>query len=459
MADRKLPLLGRLAVHHKLVTVEQVIECMAEQRTGAGSPPIGEILVQKGYLSPQRLQQLLEAQKRMLDRHRGSGRAPLRAAPTPAVEPDAAAASSPAASTPVASEGPPRSRDVSALDQMLRDAVAKGASDVHLHSGVPLQLRVAGSLSPLDGGPLDPERARKLLMPALSDEQCARLESAGQVDLCHAMDGLGRFRVNVYRQQAGLDAVLRFVPPQPPSLAELGLPPELAKLTEHRQGMVLVTGPSGCGKTSTLAAMVDLINGDRAEHILSIEDPIEYVHTSKSCLVNQRSVGPHTGSFARALRAALREDPDVIVIGELRDLETISLALTAAETGHFVLATLHTGGAIRTLNRLIGSFPANQQSQVRTMLSESIKAVVSQRLVPKADGSGRAPAVETLVVTKAVGNLIRENKTFQIQSILQTGSRQGMCTLDQSLTRLVSEGVVTREEAQRHCDDPKALAA
>jgi len=218
-----------------------------------------------------------------------------------------------------------------------------------------------------------------------------------------------------------------------------------------------VTGPTGCGKSSTLAALVDLINDERKEHLLTIEDPIEYRYTPKKCLVNQRSVHRHTESFARALRAALREDPDVIVIGELRDLETISLAMTAAETGHFVLATLHTGSAIRTINRLIGSFPSNQQDQVRKMLSESLRAVISQRLIPTPDGSRRVPALETLVVTKAVGNLIRENKTFQIQSILQTGAAQGMAQLDQSICNLVKTGEISREEALKHVEDPKAL--
>jgi twitching motility protein PilT len=223
--------------------------------------------------------------------------------------------------------------------------------------------------------------------------------------------------------------------------------------------MVLVTGPSGCGKSSTLAALVNLINEERREHILSIEDPIEYLHPSKRCLVNQRCVKTHTGSFARALRAALREDPDVIVIGELRDLETISLALSAAETGHFVLATLHTDNAIRTINRLVGSFPADQQEQIRTMISESLRAVLSQRLLPRADGQGRVPALETLVVTKAVSNLIRENKTFQLQSILQTGASQGMRLLDHAIRAHVQDGTVSREDALRHCEDPKTLAA
>jgi twitching motility protein PilT len=254
-----------------------------------------------------------------------------------------------------------------------------------------------------------------------------------------------------------VDGVFRFIPNEPPSLESLGLPTSIAKFINYHQGMVLCTGPAGCGKSSTLAALVDLINEERREHILTIEDPIEYLHVSKRCLVNQRSVNRHTESFARALRAALREDPDVIVIGELRDLETISLALSAAETGHLVLATLHTNNAIRTVNRMIGAFPADQQGQIRTMMSESLRAIVSQRLMPRADGQGRIAAVEKLVVTKAVGNLIRENKTFQIHSILQTGAAQGMCLLDDSIKQHLRSGAITKEVAGENCENPKSL--
>jgi twitching motility protein PilT len=308
-----------------------------------------------------------------------------------------------------------------------------------------------------DDVPVPRERAEAMVLAALAPEQRAELERAGQLDLAYAVPGVGRFRVNAFRQQSGLDAVFRHVPPEPPSLEDLGLPPSLAKFTNYHQGMVLLTGPANCGKSSTLAALVRILNEERRDHILTIEDPIEFVHASQRCIVNQRSVGHHTGSFARALRAALREDPDVIVVGELRDFETVSLALTAAETGHLVLGTLHTNGAIRTINRIVGVFPADQQEQVRSMVSESLRAVVSQRLVTNTDASGRVPALEILVVNKAVGNLIRENKTFQIHSQLQMGASQGMCLLDDSLNRLVKEKAITREEALRHAEDPKRI--
>jgi twitching motility protein PilT len=252
-----------------------------------------------------------------------------------------------------------------------------------------------------------------------------------------------------------MDVVFRAIPPQPPALEDLRLPSALARFANFHQGMVLLTGPAGCGKSSTLAALLNIINDERRDHIITIEDPIEFIHPSKGCVVNQRQVGPHTGSFARALRAALREDPDVIAIGELRDLETISLALTDAETGHLVLATLHTSSAIRTVNRVLGVFPPNQQEQIRTMVAESLRAVVSQRLVSRADGNGRVPALEILVATKAVGNLIRDNKTFQIRSVLQTGGALGMCLLDSSLTEMVKSGTITREEALRHAEEPQ----
>lgn len=345
----------------------------------------------------------------------------------------------------------------STLDELLTAAANLQASDLHIHCKAPIKLRRHGRLE--DVSPiLSPERTRELVMQILDDEQKALLEEHQQLDFAYSLDGVGRFRSNAYEQQNGLDAVFRVIPLAPPTLTELGLPEDLSKVIQYHQGIVLFTGPAGCGKSSTMAAMVKLINEDRPDHIITVEDPIEYIHDSAQCLVNQREVGPHTESFARALRAALREDPDIIAIGELRDLETISLALTAAETGHLVLGTLHTSSAMRTINRLLGVFPPDQQNQIRTMVSESLRAVVSQRLIPRADGGGRVAALEVLINNHAIGNLIRENKTFQIPSQMQTGARLGMMVLDTSLADLVKQGVITKDEALKNAEDKKRFA-
>jgi len=469
-----VPLLGRLAVHFKMISMEQLAVATRELASDTSGRRIGEVFVDKGFITPEQLAKLLRAQQEMVAKQRAASAAPEpaaaaasepRAANAPVRAPGAARVSAPASAPApprVAAKRAPQGACATAspeLDRILRDAVAQGASDVHIHSGAVVQYRVAGKLVSTGGAPLDAAGSESVLLPALAERERSVFDKHGDLDFCHEVPGAGRFRANLYRQQRGIDAVLRFIAPEPPSLEQLGLPSGLARFTTYPQGLVLITGPTGCGKTSTLAALVDLINEERREHILTIEDPVEYLHPSKRCLVNQRSVYRHTGSFARALRAALREDPDVIVIGELRDLETISLALTAAETGHLVLATLHTDNAIRTINRIVGSFSSEQQSQIRSMLSESLRAVVSQRLIPRADGKGRVAAIETLVVTKAVANLIRENKTFQIQSILQTGAAQGMALLDASIRQHVQSGAIAREEALRYCAEPKNLSA
>jgi twitching motility protein PilT len=343
------------------------------------------------------------------------------------------------------------------LHQLLGDAVQSRASDIHIHAGATPKHRIDGVLSEMSPTPLSAEEAEQLVSAALTPEERQQLVTMGELDFCLELPGIGRFRANAYRQQRGFDAVFRAITPKPPTLEELGLPDSLSRFTEYHQGMVLITGPAGCGKSATLAAFVDRINSEREEHILTVEDPIEVVHPSKKCLVNQRHAGKHTGSFARALRGALREDPDIIVIGELRDLETISLAMTAAETGHFVLATLHTNNAVRTINRMIGAFPSAEQGQIRTMLSESLRAVISQRLVPRKDGKGRVPALEILILNRAISNLVREEKTVQIRSAIQTGKIQGMCLLDQSLSDLVKEGVVDKEVALRFAEEKKLV--
>ncbi len=373
------------------------------------------------------------------------------ATPTPASAP------SPLRSTPappaIATGQEPR------LEELLDRALRERASDLHIHTGAPIALRRAGELSDIGSEPLSATAAEQLVKSILTPEQQTALAEHGQIDFAYTLPGRGRFRANAYRQQNGLDAVFRAIPPKPPTLAELGLPASLARLVDYHQGIVLITGPAGCGKSSTLAALVNIINESRQDHIIIVEDPIEYIHPSKGCVVNQRQVGSHTHSFARALRAALREDPDILAIGELRDLETVSLAITAAETGHLVLATLHTNSTIRTVNRILGVFPPQQQEQIRTMVSESLRAIVSQRLVRRADGTGRVAALEILTATKAVANLIRDNKTFQLRSVLQTGAAHGMCLLDASLAELVKSHVISREEALRHAEDPQKFHA
>ncbi len=345
------------------------------------------------------------------------------------------------------------------LREILGGAVQAGASDVHIHANGRILWRVAGELTSPEDAPLAPATSEALVSAALNESEQQTVMRDGEIDYCLELPGVGRFRANSYRQQRGFDSVYRVVSAEPPTLESLGLPADLKRFTTYHQGMVLITGPAGCGKSATMAALVNLINEEREEHILCIEDPIEIVHPSKKCLVNQRHAGRHTESFARALRGALREDPDVIVIGELRDLETISLAMTAAETGHFVLATLHTNNAVRTINRMIGAFPASEQGQIRTMLSESLRAVISQRLVPRADGQGRVPALELLVLNKAISNLVRDEKTVQIRSSIQTGKAHGMYLLEQSLNDLAEQGVITRETALRIAEDKKLITA
>ncbi len=344
------------------------------------------------------------------------------------------------------------------LEAALAAGVAARASDVHFHAGGALKQRINGELVVTEPS-IEAEAVERMVASALTQEQRQRLRDLGEIDFCFDLPGTGRFRANAYRQQRGLDAVFRIIPDKPPTLEELGLPQELKKYTDFHQGMVLITGPAGCGKSSTLAALVNHINETRDEHVLTVEDPIEIIHPSKRCLVNQRHAGHHTASFSRALRGALREDPDIIVIGELRDLETISLAMTAAETGHFVLATLHTSNAVRTVNRMIGAFPSNEQDQVRAMLSESLRAVISQRLVPTADGSGRIPALELLVINRAIGNLVRDEKTVQIRSSMQTGKAHGMYLLEQSLNEYVAAGKITREVALALAEEKKLITA
>ncbi|HVS03366.1 MAG TPA: type IV pilus twitching motility protein PilT [Thermoanaerobaculia bacterium] len=456
-------LLGRLAIHYKLLSKDQLVEALQQQAREGGRRRIGEIFIERGWISAERFQQLLAIQREYQARlakeaaERAAATADSPTAPAERREPIAAAA--PAAAARAPSPPSPPATATPAMTDLLRLAAERGASDLHLHCGLPARVRLDGELVDAGVGVVDGDRSAKLLAEVLSPAQQQELAERGQVDLAFDLPGVARFRANVYRQQRGADGVFRVIPPVPPTLSELGLPLDLARHANYHQGLVLLTGPTGSGKSSTLAALVRIINEERRDHVITIEDPIEFVHRPQRCVVNQREVGHHTRSFSRALRAALREDPDVIVVGELRDLETISLALTAAETGHLVLATLHTQNAINTINRLVGVFPPGQQAQIRTMVSESLRAVTSQRLARRADGRGRVAALEVLVANRAVANLIRESKTFQIRSVLQTGTSQGMRALDASLEELVQGGVITAEEARRHAEDPRRFAA
>ena len=334
------------------------------------------------------------------------------------------------------------------IDDLLEQCVALGASDLHITVGSPPVVRVRGKLVALDGAPeLDAATTQGLLYRILSTEQQKRLELDKQIDLAHAVPGIARFRVNVYFQRESIGAAFRQIPQDIKSLEELGLPSTLHDLTKKPRGLVLVTGPTGSGKSTTLAALIDEINRTRAEHILTIEDPIEFVHRHKRCIVNQREIGVDANGFGLALRAALRQDPDVILVGEMRDLETISTALTAAETGHLVLATLHTQSAPSTIDRVIDVFPAAQQGQVRMQLAASLQGVVTQTLLPSADGRRRVPALEVLLPDDAVRNLIRQGKTEQIYSVMQTNTTRGMQTMEQCLADLVVRRVITQETA------------
>ena len=344
------------------------------------------------------------------------------------------------------------------LDDLLEYVVAQDASDLHLTGGSPPVIRVRGELEPLESlGVLTPDDTQQLVYRILSTEQQKHLEIKRQIDLSYALPGLARFRLNVYFQRESLAAAFRLIPMELKALEDLGLPTSLYELAAKPRGIVLVTGPTGFGKSTTLAALIDEINKTMPHHIMTVEDPIEFLHAHKRCIVNQREIGPDAVSFSEALRGALRQDPDVILVGEMRDLETISTALTAAETGHLVFATLHTQDAASTVDRLIDVFPAEQQSQIRIQIASSLQGVVSQTLLPTRDGRGRVAAVEILVPDDAVRNLIRQGKVEQIYTVMQTQTRRGMQTMEQALAELVSKNLVTKQMALSRSSKPEQL--
>lgn len=338
-------------------------------------------------------------------------------------------------------------------NELLKLVVEKKASDLHITVGVPPVLRINGTLTKLNLPQLTPRETEDIVKDLLSSEQLRRLEENGDIDLSYSVKGLGRFRINAYKQRGTYGLAIRSVALKIPSLDELGLPEILKDLAMKTRGLILVTGPTGSGKSTTLASMIDLINSKRNCHILTLEDPIEYLHKHNRSIVNQREIGHDAVSYASALKAALREDPDVILVGEMRDLETIQIAITAAETGHLVLSTLHTIGAAKTIDRIVDVFPPYQQQQIKVQLSNVLEGVISQQLIPRKDNTGRVVATEVMIATPAIRNLIREGKTFQIQSILQTGSKFGMVTMDMSIALLLKKDLISMEDALMYCVD------
>jgi twitching motility protein PilT len=341
------------------------------------------------------------------------------------------------------------------IDALFRMMSEQGASDLHLSTGNPPIFRLHGEMVRLNFKSLTDEELREVLFEILDEKQRAHFEAAKDLDFAYAVPELARFRGNIFMQHRGIAGVFRIIPSKILSAEDLHLPDGVLRMTNFKKGLVLVTGPTGSGKSTTLAAMIDLINTTRKEHILTLEDPLEFIHENKLSLLNQRQIGDHTESFASALRAALREDPDIIMVGEMRDLTTISLAMSAAETGHLVFGTLHTNTAAKTIDRIIDVFPVDQQEQVRAMLSESLKGVVCQQLLKTADGKGRTAALEIMIGTPAIANLIREGKTFQIPSIIQTAKKDGMQLMDQHLLDLLKTKRINPEEAYRCSIDKK----
>jgi twitching motility protein PilT len=340
------------------------------------------------------------------------------------------------------------------IDRLLKKAVEIGASDLHITVGAQPVYRINGELQKMEKmDELTEDNAKRWLHEITTDKQIEKLEQLSDIDFAYEIPSIGRFRANIFVQARGIGAVFRIIPQRIIPLEELNLPKAVEEFTRLSKGLVLVTGPTGNGKSTTLASMIDHINRHRKAHIITIEDPLEFIHTNKLSLINQREVGSHSVSFASALRSAFREDPDVILIGEMRDLETIALAITAAETGHLVFGTLHTSNAAKTVDRIIDVFPTTQQAQVRTQLSESLSGVIAQQLLKRKDGTGRVAAVEILIGVPALSHLVREGKTYQIPSIIQTGRREGMQTMDQAIVDLLKQGIISPEEAHERCVD------
>ena len=432
----------KVVVHNKLVTTELLLKAKA-YLSSHPELELSDLLLRAGVLKPEQIEKirqkftLLEVDSSVVE-----APAPDKSAPpahSAEVEPSSPAQTSSSVTAELAS--------FTTLEQYLAMARRLGASDLHINAGFPPLIRKDGQLQVLERQPFTAQEAETLLFGVLSGAQKELLGEHMALDTCCEVSGLGRYRSCFARQSRGWDGSFRIVDQQVPSFEQLQLPENLKMLTEYHQGLILIAGPSGCGKTTTMAAMVELINQNREEHIITMEDPIEYVFTPEKSHISQRQVGAHTESFSSALRAALREDPDVMMIGELRDRETATLAISAAETGHLVFASLHTTGAAQTISRILDFFPADQQGQIRSMISESIRGIICQRLIPRSDGNGRALALEVMFNNIAIGSLIREDRMFQLPTMMQINRDKGMCQLEDSLQQLVQDQVIDGTEA------------
>jgi len=490
-------LFGRIAVRMNYISQEQLKECIGMQQQSSTAHDLPRVCQAMGALSREQINEIKSEQSRIMNqnnnavepssappRRRSASRAQTRIPIAPQTRP---ATKQPPSSVPrqparnnAAQERqtpklaqnqqptaqPSANRGISLntsqvggkqIDKYLRKMVEIGASDLHLSASAPALVRNSGSMQPLfDNSALDPNQLQKMLEEIWSSRAKEDFESTNDADFAYKIDGLARFRANYFMDNKGMGAVFRVIPFEILTPDKIGLPEKVLDLCWLSKGMVLVTGPTGSGKSTTLASMIDFVNRNRDDHIITVEDPIEFVHNNKRCLINQREIGTHTKSFKSALRAALREDPDIVLVGEMRDLETVHIALETAETGHLVFGTLHTTSAPSTVDRIIDQFPADRQSQIRTMLSESLCAVIAQVLCKKI-GGGRVAAYEILFVNSAVSNLIREGKTHQIVSIMQTNKGLGMQTLNDHLTKLVKDGLVEPKEAFMKSNDKKTL--
>ncbi len=426
-------LFGSIVLRNNLLTQEQLDECITEQKRGQSKSKLGEIMVEKGFISEKTLNSILSVQRRQ---QRISGQS---------------ATTGPEARSTVAHLSSGK------LVDFLKVAAEVEASDIYLLTGARPVVRINGHLTDLETDALDARRVKELIAQILPPESQRFLVDNKQIDLCYDIPGVARYRGNIFKHTGGYDAIFRLIPYRIRTIEELALPRIVERFTRFSRGIVLITGPTGAGKSTTMAALIERINRERKTHIVTVEDPIEYVFTPKKATINQRQVPNHAESFSRALRAALRQDPDVIVVGEMRDLETISIAITAAETGHLVFATLHTSGATKTVNRVLDAFPTKQQAQIRTMLAGSLRGVISQLLIPSLDRGVRHLAMEVMVATPAVNTMIREERTYQLPFLIQTGKQHGMKLMDDSLIDLVEQKKISWEEAYLRGDDKEKM--